>query len=201
MNNIERAINNLREGRFVIIRDSEIEEEADLTIAAKHVDEKKMIFLLKYTCGQVCVPMNKTDINKIGLRKMINNGHSKEGRICNFTIPVDSTDAKTGISAYDKYLTIRDLISNKKRKLKSPGHTFPLIANEEGVLKRSGHTEASLDLVKLSKIKPEAAVICELMNRRTGKPMYKKDLEEFSKRYNIPIVDIKDLIEHRRKNE
>ncbi len=201
MNNIEKAINELKQGNFIIIKDNEVEEEADLTIAAKYLDEKKLIFLLKYTCGQVCVPMNKKDLNKLGLKSMINNGHSKKGRLCNFTVPVDSSDTKTGISAYDKNLTIKHLISGKKNKLKIPGHTFPLITKENGVLEREGHTEASLDLVKLAKITPEAAVICELMNRKTGKAMYGRDLEEFSNRYNIPIINIREIINHRRENE
>ena len=82
-----------------------------------------------------------------------------------------------------------------------PGHTFPLIANENGVLERQGHTEASIDLIKLANINPEIAVICELMNRKRGRPMNIKDLKEFSKKYRIPVVNIKELIDYRRKNE
>ena len=126
--------------------------------------------------------------------------NKNDGRTCNFTIPVDALDGKTGVSAYDKYLTIKHLINGNKNKLKIPGHTFPLITEKNGVLKRQGHTEASLELIKLAKINPEAAVICELMNRKKGRPMIKKELEEFSHRYKISIVDIKDIINYRTEN-
>ena len=199
MNNIERAINELQNGRFVIIKDNhDRENEADLTIAAKHINEKKLIFLLKYTAGLVCLPMTKDYAKKLGLSLMIKN---KDLRSCNYTIPVDSKDAHSGISAHDKYLTIKHLLNGEKKKLKTPGHTFPLIARDKGVFEREGHTEASLDLIKLSKINPEIAVICELMNRREGKPLNGRHLEEFSNKYKIPIVEVKDIANYRREHE
>lgn len=201
MNNIEKAINELRQGGFVVIKDSnDRENEADLAIAAKHLDEKKLTFLLKYTCGQVCIPMSLKTSKRLRLKLMLKIPKDDK-RSCNFTIPVDSKEGGTGISAHDKYLTIKHIVNNEKSKLKVPGHTFPVVARDKGVFERQGHSEASFDLVKISKIKPEIAVICELMNRKLGRPLNGNHLKEFSDKYNIPIVNVKDIINYRRENE
>ena len=119
--------------RFVIIKDNhDRENEADLAIAAKHIDEKKLIFLLKYTCGQVCIPMSLDNSKKLGLKLMTNIPKNNK-RSCNFTIPVDSVNGGTGISAHDKYLTIKHLVNYEKKNLKTPGHTFPVVARSKGV--------------------------------------------------------------------
>ena len=201
MINVEKAINDLKRGKFVVIRDSNNREnEADLTIAAKFVNKKKLTFLLKYTCGQVCVPMSLKTSKKLGL-KLMTKIPKNDKRSCNFTIPVDSKEGGTGISAHDKYLTIKNLVNYEKDKLKTPGHTFPVTARDNGVFERQGHSEACFDLIRFSKIDPEIAVICELMNRRQGKPLRGKQLEEFSNRYKIPIVEVNDIANYRKQNE
>ena len=175
----------------------ERENEADLTIAAEYANEKNLIFLLKHTCGQVCVPMAKARLKELNLDLMEKNPSNKKA--CSFTVSVDAEEAKTGISAKDKSLVIHHLVNGGAKKIVKPGHTFPLIAKNDGVLERQGHTEASLDLVRLAKLYP-AAVICELMDKDTGMPLKGKKLNNFIQDHNITLVKIKDIIKYRLRN-
>jgi len=189
MNNIDKAVSDLMLGRFVIINDSEREEEADLVIAAKYANEKNLVFMMKHTSGIICVPMQKKDLEYLRLERMVKKPTKKYA--CNYTVPVDSVRAKTGVSAKDRALTIEDLVNLRKESLVKPGHTFPLIAKNLYI--RKGHTEASMELIRRTKIYPQAAVISELMDPRTYNALQGRKLEEFAEKYDLEIIDINKI--------
>ena len=197
MNNIEKAVNDLNEMKFVIINDKERENEADLMIAAQYATTEDLIFLMRYTSGIICVPMSSSYANELGLELMTKNPTRKEG--CNNTVSVDSLYAESGISAYDKRLVIQHLVNKYKEGIAIPGHTYPLIAKDGGLSERRGHTEASLCLIELAGIESKLSVISELMDHEKGIPLRDKDLINFAEGYNITMVDIKEIMEY--KNE
>ena len=200
INSIETAIEDIKKGRFVLIVDDENREnEGDLVVAAEFINEEKMNFMIRNCTGIVCVPMRPSRINELGLKLMIENNNSRHG--CKFTTSVDHKETSTGVSARDRVITVKSLIDTdtKPSDLLRPGHIFPLIAEDAGVLKRAGHTEASVDIVKLAGLKP-ISVICELMNP-DGTMSRLPEILEFGKKHEIKIITIKDLIEYRTKKE
>jgi len=192
IDSIEGAIKDIKEGKFIIIVDDENREnEGDLVIAAEKIDADKINFMITHGKGLVCVPMLKERLDELGIPLMaeVNTEVTK----CAFTVSVDHKDVSTGISAFDRALTIKKLIdeNSKKEDFLRPGHMFPLMYKEGGVLKRKGHTEAAIDVVKLAGLYP-AAVICEIIND-DGTMARVDDLEKFSERFGLKIVKIKDL--------
>lgn len=198
---IDEAIEALKKGDFVIVvDDADRENEGDLVIAAEKMTDEKMAFLLKYTSGVVCVPMPSHRLDQLHLPLMVT--QNTESQRAAFTVSVDLFEGTTtGISASDRAKTARALADPEMsgEKFRKPGHIFPLRAREGGVLKRSGHTEAAVDLVSLAGFEP-VAVICEMVN-----PDYSmarlKELSAFSKKHRIPLIAIADLIRYRRKRE
>ena len=207
-NTIEEIIEDLKQGKMVIVVDDENREnEGDLVLPAQFATPQNINFMIKEARGLICVPMERKRLEELGLHPML--GSFSEIKSTSYdpfgTAWIISVDAKkgttTGISAYDRAATIRALIDPQTRPqdLSRPGHIFPLQAQEGGVLRRAGHTEASIDLMKLAGLYP-AAVICEILND-DGTMSRLPQLLKFSKKHNIKICSIKDLIEFRRRKE
>lgn len=201
LNTIEEAIEDIKNGKMVVVVDDEDREnEGDLVIAAEKIKISDINFMLDYAKGLICVPLTKDIAKKLKLDLMVKENTDHFGTA--FTISVDSRDGTTtGISAGDRAKTIKDLsLDNKKPEdFRRPGHIFPLIAENGGVLKRTGHTEAAVDLCKLAGLKP-VGTICEIL-KENGEMARFNELSIFVKEHNLKIISIKDLIAYRRKSE
>jgi len=202
---IEEISEDLKNGKMVIVMDDEgRENEGDLLVAAEYVTPEIINFMAKYARGLICTPMEEKRLNDLGLHPM-KNGFSHplhKPSSTGWTISVDAAHGiTTGISAHDRAYTVKVLIdpNSKPGDLETPGHLFPLRAREGGVLVRAGHTEASVDLMKIAGLRP-AGVICEIMND-DGTMARTEDIVAFSKKHNIKICGIADLIEYRNKFE
>lgn len=198
---IEQAISRMQAGHFIILCDSENREnEGDLVIAADKITPDAVNFMIKQGRGLVCMPMSHELINRLHLPDMVKENTSKYQTA--FTVSINAkAGIATGISPHDRAHTIQVALDPKRteKDLCSPGHVFPLRALQDGVLKRQGHTEASVDMARLSGLKA-AAVLCEVI-RDDGKMARVPDLMIFSKKHQIPLVSIADLVEYRLKNE
>ena len=198
---IEQAIAELQEGRMVILVDDEDREnEGDLVIAATHATAEAINFMSLFGRGLICLPMANSLIDKLSLPMMANCNRSPFGTA--FTVSIEAaTGVSTGISASDRARTVQVAIdpASGPADIISPGHVFPLRALEGGVLKRTGQTEGSVDLVRLAGLTP-AAVICEIIND-DGTMSRRDDLALFSKKHSIPMVAVKDLIKYRIQHE
>ena len=195
----EEAIEDFKQGKMIILADDEDREnEGDLTIAAEFITPEIINFMAKYGRGLICLPMTNEMADKLELPLMTQRNGSKFGT--NFTVSIEAREGvTTGISAFDGAHTILTAVNpnSKARDIVTPGHIFPLRANNGGVLIRAGQTEGSVDLAKLAGLTP-AAVICEIMNE-DGTMSRMPDLEKFSKEHDIKIATIKDLIQYRLK--
>ncbi len=200
---VKDAAEQLKKGNFVIIVDDEDREnEGDLIIAAEFATAEKINFMTKYGRGMICMPITKQRATELNLHQMVPEDKNTEVTRCKFTVSVDAKkDTTTGISAHDRATTIKTILNPKTKPddLARPGHIFPLQAEDGGVLKRAGHTEATIDLAKLLGLKP-AGVLCEIMNDN-GTMARLPQLRKFSERFNIPLCTIKDLIAFRIKEE
>lgn len=201
MLNIEQAIENIRNGKMIILVDDEDREnEGDLVIAAEKVNAEAINFMATHGRGLICLSLTPERCDQLDLRAMVDDNTSKFTTA--FTVSIEAKKGvTTGISAHDRATTILTAIadSTKASDLARPGHVFPLRAREGGVLVRTGQTEGSVDLARLAGLKP-AAVICEIM-KEDGSMARMSDLKVFSEKHNIPIVAIADLIKYRLKNE
>lgn len=202
LDHISTVIKAIRKGQMVIITDDEKREnEGDLVMAAEKVTAKTVNFMTKYGRGLVCVALTEERLKLLGLKRMALRGKGDAFR----TAFMESVDAShgiaTGISAHDRARTVHLLVDAKSSgdDFVSPGHTFPLEAMAGGVLRRAGHTEASVDLARLAGFKP-AGVICEILNE-DGTMARLPDLLMFAKKHNIRITSISHLIAYRRKKE
>ncbi len=195
------ALDALRAGKFVIVVDDESREnEGDLVIAAKHITEEKMAFMIRYTGGVVCMPVSSELADKLDLPPMVMRNTSRLGTP--FTVSIDASEGiTTGICAADRAHTILTAIRPEATSLglRRPGHIFPLQAQEGGVLVRAGHTEATIDLCRLAGLQP-VGVLSELMHD-DGTMMRLPSLQKFAQEYSIPLISIEDLIAWRRRNE
>ncbi len=201
MDTIEKAIEDIREGKFVIVVDDEDREnEGDFIIAAEKITPEKVNFMLQHGRGVLCVPLPETRCADLGLMHQVSNNTSMLGTP--FTVTVDKLEGcSTGVSAEDRAATIRALAdpASKPETFGRPGHINPLYAQERGVLKRAGHTEAAVDLARLAGLQPVAALI-EIMNE-DGTMARMPDLEKVSEKYGLSLVSIKDLIAYRMKEQ
>ncbi|MCL4557727.1 MAG: bifunctional 3,4-dihydroxy-2-butanone-4-phosphate synthase/GTP cyclohydrolase II [Deltaproteobacteria bacterium] len=199
--NVERAVEEIMHGKIVILVDDENREnEGDLSIAAEKVTPDVINFMATYGRGLVCLSLTEERLNELQISLMVNENTSKFGTA--FTVSIDAREGvSTGISAYDRARTIQVAIdeASKPWDLVRPGHVFPLRYSRGGVLARAGQTEGSVDLAKLAGLRP-AAVICEIM-KDDGTMARMPDLEEFSRRHDISIVTIADIIQYRMKRE
>lgn len=199
-NSIEEAICDIKEGKMVIVVDDEDREnEGDLLMAAEKVTPEDINFMIKYGRGLVCMPIIGERLKELNLNQMVDINTDTNGTA--FTVSIDSMDTTTGISAYERAHTISKVLDSSVggEDFKRPGHVFPLEAREGGVLKRAGHTEASVDLARLAGLYP-AGVICEIVGE-DGKMARLPQLMEYSKEHNLKIINIADLIAYRRKKE
>lgn len=198
---IEQAINDLKEGKFIIIVDSEDREnEGDLCIAAEMVTPEKINFMAKYGRGLICLPLLPERLEELKIPMMVSENTSRFETA--FTVSIEAKDGiSTGISAYDRAKTILTAVDpgSKPEDIVKPGHIFPLRARKGGVLVRAGQTEASIDMAKLAGLYP-AAVICEIM-KDDGTMARMPDLKEFSNIHNIDIITIEELIKYRTSKE
>jgi 3,4-dihydroxy 2-butanone 4-phosphate synthase / GTP cyclohydrolase II len=194
---IENAIEEIRRGRMIILVDSEDREnEGDLIIAAEFADSKAINFMATFGRGLICVPMDSEKIRQLDLAPMVVKNTDRHSTA--FTASVDaSSGISTGISAPDRARTIEVIVNSVSRPddLVKPGHIFPLHAVPGGVLRRAGHTEASVDLARLAGLK-SVAVICEIM-KDDGEMARLPDLAEFAKKHELNIYTISDLIRYR----
>jgi 3,4-dihydroxy 2-butanone 4-phosphate synthase/GTP cyclohydrolase II len=198
---IEEAIEEFRNGRFVIIIDDEDREnEGDLTIPAQFATPEAINFMAKFGRGLVCVPMTAERLEELHIPMMVNHNDSHFGTP--FTIGVEArTGVTTGISAADRARTTQVLIDPKTKPndLVMPGHTFPLRARDGGVLVRAGQTEATVDLCKLAGLYP-AGVLCEIMND-DGTMSRLPELKKFAKKHSLKIISVTQLIQYRTQKE
>ncbi len=198
---IEEIIDSIRRGEMVIMVDDEDREnEGDLIFAAETVDSEKMGFLLRHTSGIICLPIVGTRLDELELPMMV--AKNTDVRRTAFTVSIDATTGTTtGISASDRTRTVQAVLDPETRPddLARPGHMYPLRYEPGGVLKRAGHTEASVDLAELAGLFP-AAVIAEVMND-DGSVAKLPELEEFAAQHGLLIGTIADLIAYRRQGE
>lgn len=195
---VEKAIKALLEGKGILLVDDENREnEGDLIFSAEKMTISEMALMIRECSGIVCLCLTPEKASSLGLKLMVENNTSHYGT--NFTISIEAANGvTTGVSAADRITTIKSAIANNARPedLVSPGHVFPLIAKSNGVFDRNGHTEGSVDLMKLAGLKPYA-VLCELTNV-DGSMAKMPEIESFSLVHNMPIVSIYDIIEYRK---
>ncbi len=198
---IPEIIAEAKQGKmFVLVDDENRENEGDLVIPAAMCDDQKINFMAKYGRGLICLTLTQQRVAELGLPLMSFNNESRHKTA--FTVSIEARSGiSTGISAFDRAKTIQDAIDPKKGKeaIVSPGHIFPLQAQDGGVLVRAGHTEAAVDIATLADLNP-SGVICEIMND-DGSMARLPDLIKFAKTHQMKIATIADLIEYRRQNE
>ncbi|MBT8343447.1 MAG: bifunctional 3,4-dihydroxy-2-butanone 4-phosphate synthase/GTP cyclohydrolase II [Sulfurovum sp.] len=197
---VEKAIEEVKRGRMVIMMDDEDREnEGDLVYAATFSTPDMVNFMAKEARGLICTPVTKDIASKLDLIPMVSNNVSNHETA--FTVSIDSANAETGISSAERDDCISKLANPQtvSDDFVRPGHIFPLISKDGGVLVRTGHTEGSVDLCKLAGLAP-AAVICEII-KDDGKMARMDDLEVFSKEHDMAIVYISDIVEYRLANE
>lgn len=198
---IEEAIRDVREGRPVILVDDEDREnEGDLVVAAEKVTPEIINFMAGYGRGLICLTLTEEKADSLNLHPMVAENTSPQGTA--FTVSIDARKGiTTGISAYDRAVTILTAVADDARPedLVRPGHIFPLRARKGGVLVRAGQTEGSVDLARLSGLKP-SGVICEIM-KGDGTMARMPDLEVFAKEHNLKIVTVADIVEYRLRKE
>ena len=198
---VQEIIKEAKRGKmFILVDNKDTENEGDLVIPASKINAKKINFMAKHGRGLICLALTQEKVKKLKLPLMslVNKSRTQTA----FTVSIESKKGiSTGISAYHRAKTIKLAIKNSSgsRDIVSPGHVFPLVSKNGGVLERAGHTEASVDISKLAKLNP-SAVICEVMNDDGTMARY-NDLVPFSKKHNLKIAKIEDLISYRLKNE
>ena len=201
LNTIEEAIEDFRDGKFVIVVDDEDREnEGDLIIAAEMITAEKVNFMLKYARGVLCAPITISRSEELNLPRQVEDNTSMLGTP--FTVTIDKLEGcTTGVSAADRAATIKALAdpTSTPNTFGRPGHINPLYAQDNGVLRRSGHTEAAVDLCKLAGLYPAGALM-EIMNE-DGTMARMPELQVFAKEHNMKIITIKDLIAYRLKKE
>jgi len=197
---VEKAIEEIKKGNMVVMMDDEDREnEGDLVYASTFSTPEKVNFMASVAKGLICVSITKEDAIRLELKPMVEKNSSSHETA--FTVSVDAKGCATGISAYERDDTIKLLASptSVPSDLVRPGHIFPLIAKDGGTLVRTGHTEGSIDLCKLSGVYP-SGVICEIM-KDDGTMARRDDLEEFAAKHDLHIVFVSDLVEYRLKKE
>lgn len=184
---------------IIVVDDPDRENEGDLICAAEFATVENVNFMATYGKGLICMPMNRELTNKLKLNQMVT--ENTDNHCTAFTVSIDHIDTTTGISAVERSITAIKCVDDNARPedFRRPGHMFPLEAREGGVLKRGGHTEATVDLMKLAGLKP-CGLCCEIM-REDGTMMRTSELIKFAKDNNLKITSIAELIKYRRKTE
>lgn len=199
-NTIEEALQDLRDGKIIIVTDDEDREnEGDFICAAQFATPKNINFMATHAKGLICMPMSEEICDKLQFPQMVSNNTDNHSTA--FTISIDHVDTTTGISALERSITAMKCVdeNSKPEDFRRPGHMFPLLSKKNGVLERNGHTEAAVDLMKLAGLK-ECGLCCEIM-REDGNMMRTTELIELSKRWNIKLITIKDIQDYRKKHD
>lgn len=199
-NTIEEAIEDLRNGKMIIvIDDPDRENEGDLICAAEFATVENVNFMASYAKGLICMPMSRELTHRLKLNQMVTD--NTDNHCTAFTVSIDHVDTTTGISAVERSITAMKLVEDgaKPEDFRRPGHMFPLEAREGGVFKRDGHTEATVDFMRIAGLK-ECGLCCEIM-REDGTMMRTTELLAFAKEHKLKITSIADLIRYRRKHE
>ena len=197
---IEEAVADLRDGKMIIaVDDPDRENEGDLICAAEHATLENVNFMASYAKGLICMPMSKEMTTKLGLTQMVAN--NTDNHCTAFTVSIDHISTTTGISALERSITAVKCVADgaKTNDFRRPGHMFPLEAKPGGVLERMGHTEATVDLMRIAHLK-ECGLCCEIM-REDGTMMRTPELKEFAKKYGMKMITVADLINYRRRTE
>lgn len=195
--NIQNAIKALHEGKGVVVTDDKNREnEADIIFYANSITEEQMALLIRECSGIVCLCLTSEKVEQLQLPMMVKANNSKYQTP--FTITIEAKEnVTTGVSAKDRVTTIKAAIKEDGiNHIVSPGHVFPLKARDGGVLERQGHTEASIDLMKLAKLEP-VAVLCELTNP-DGSMAKDEQINEFASKFDMPLLSVEDIINYRR---
>lgn len=199
-NKVEEALQDLREGKIIIVTDDEDREnEGDFICAAEFATTKNVNFMATHAKGLICMPMSKEICDKLQLTQMVSNNTDNHSTA--FTVSIDHVDTTTGISALERSITAMKCVdeNSKPEDFRRPGHMFPLLAKKNGVLERNGHTEATVDLMKLAGLK-ECGLCCEIM-RDDGTMMRTIELIELAKKWDLKFITIKDLQDYRKKHD
>ena len=197
---VEQAIEDIKYGRMVVVVDDEDREnEGDLIIAAATVKPEDINFMAKYAKGLICTPIDGKRLDELNIGQMVAN--NTDNHETAFTVSIDAYHTETGISAFERCQTIKLLLDPKAKpsSFRRPGHVFPLRSVEGGVLRRTGHTEATTDLARLAGFYP-AGLCCEIM-ADDGHMMRTPELKEFAEKHGLNIITVKSLIEYRKRTE
>ncbi|MBG9784441.1 bifunctional 3,4-dihydroxy-2-butanone-4-phosphate synthase/GTP cyclohydrolase II [Shouchella lehensis] len=197
---IEEAIETLKAGGIIIVCDDEDREnEGDFVALGEHTTSETINFMATYGRGLICTPISQEKAQRLQLEQMVSQNTDSHGTA--FTVSVDHVATTTGISAQERAYTVQALVNREATAahFKRPGHIFPLVAKDGGVLRRAGHTEAAVDFARISGAEP-VGVICEIMND-DGTMARVPQLKEIARKHKLPLVTIKDLIAYRRKQE
>lgn len=197
---IENALQALRDGKNILVMDDETREnEGDLICAAQYATTENVNFMAVHAKGLICMPMSKEVAASLSLAPMVT--HNTDNHETAFTVSIDHVDTTTGISAEERGFTARKCIEDgaKPEDFRRPGHMFPLVARDGGVLVRNGHTEATVDLMRLAGLK-ECGLCCEIM-KEDGTMMRTSELKAFAEKHGIPTMTIKELQEYRKVKE
>ncbi|MDR0766705.1 MAG: 3,4-dihydroxy-2-butanone-4-phosphate synthase, partial [Odoribacteraceae bacterium] len=199
-NTIEEAIADIRDGKMiVVVDDPDRENEGDLLMAAEKVTPAAVNFMTREARGLVCMPVVRERLEALNIDAMVATNTDKKQTA--FTVSIDAVGCTTGVSAFDRARTISRVLDMDSRPgdFTRPGHVFPLIARDHGVLLRAGHTEAAVDMARLAGLYP-AGVICEVMNE-DGSMARVPDLARFVEKHRLKMITISDLIDYRRATE
>ena len=199
-NTIEEALEELRKGKIILVTDDEDREnEGDFICASEFATTENVNFMAMYGKGLICMPMSESLCEKLLLPQMSVDNSDNHGTA--FTISIDHVDTTTGISAQERSITAMKCVADdaKPEDFRRPGHMFPLLSKKNGVLERDGHTEATVDLMRLAGLK-ESGLCCEIMND-SGTMMRTPELIELAQKWNLVFITIKDLKAYRKKNE
>jgi 3,4-dihydroxy 2-butanone 4-phosphate synthase/GTP cyclohydrolase II len=199
-NTIDEALEDLRAGKLILVCDDEAREnEGDLVGLADKITPQSLNFMITHGKGLVCCPLNQEYAARLGLKPMVHD--NQDNHQTAFTQSIDHISSTTGISAAERALTLNELANptSKRSDFREPGHIFPLIAKNGGVLERAGHTEAAVDLAKLAGANP-VGVICEVINA-DGTMSRLPELVKFAREYDLKLIHIQALIAYRKRNE
>ena len=197
---IEEILDELRAGRPVLVTDDEHREnEGDVIVAAEHATPEIVNFMATWARGLICMPMSRELAHRLDLRQMVSD--NTDNHATAFTVSIDHVSTKTGISAAERSVTALSCVADdaKPEDFRRPGHMFPLEAREGGVLRRAGHTEATVDLMKLAGLKP-CGLCCEIM-KDDGTMARMPDIQAFSRRHGLKLCTIEQIISFRRRSE
>jgi 3,4-dihydroxy 2-butanone 4-phosphate synthase/GTP cyclohydrolase II len=199
-NTIEEALQDLRDGKIIIVTDDDDREnEGDFVCAAEFATTENVNFMAVHGKGLICMPMSEKLIKKLSIPQMVTENTDNHGTA--FTVSIDHVETTTGISAQERSVTALKCVADdaKPEDFRRPGHMFPLLSKKNGVLERNGHTEATVDLMKLAGLK-ECGLCCEIM-REDGTMMRTPELIKLAQTQQLKFITIKDLQDYRKKNE